>query len=206
MPVLGQPGVFQRAGDAEIDEVGEVVLVEQDVGRFDVAVDQPDLVGGMQRLGDLLDDAHRPRRRQRAVGEHACRSRPSISRMSHVQSAVDLAVVVDRDDVWAVEPCRGVGFAAEPPLKLSSSARCAGNTLIATFGRWRRRGPATPRPCRRGPATRAAGSCPKGVSSTSASRQRRFGKYSKPSQQLTLKRTPALDRVLARRDDRPVAS
>jgi hypothetical protein len=31
---------------------------------------QTDLVGGVQRLGDLLDDAHRPRGIDGAVGEH----------------------------------------------------------------------------------------------------------------------------------------
>ena len=45
-------------------------LVEQNVGRFDVAVHQPDLVGGVQGFGHLLDDAHRPRRLQRPVGQH----------------------------------------------------------------------------------------------------------------------------------------
>ena len=67
---LGHSRFVGGAGDPEINQVGEVVLVEQDVGRFDVAVQQTDLVGGVQGLGDPLDDAHRPRRLQRPVGQH----------------------------------------------------------------------------------------------------------------------------------------
>jgi len=67
---LGQPRFIRSPGDPEIDQVSEVVAIEQDVGRFDVAVHQPDLVGGVQCLGDPLDDAHRPRGLQRPGGQH----------------------------------------------------------------------------------------------------------------------------------------
>ncbi len=53
----GQSGLVGTAGDPEIDQVGEVVLVEQDVGRLDVAVYQTDFVRGVKRFGYLLDDA-----------------------------------------------------------------------------------------------------------------------------------------------------
>jgi hypothetical protein len=36
--------VSSDASDTEVDEVGEVVFGDQDVGRLDVAVHQPDLV------------------------------------------------------------------------------------------------------------------------------------------------------------------
>ena len=58
----GQPGFPGGAGDAEVDEIGEVVFGDQDVGRLHIAVHQPDPVRGVQRRGDLLDDAHRARR------------------------------------------------------------------------------------------------------------------------------------------------
>jgi hypothetical protein len=62
----GQLGLVGGAGDAEVDQVGvvvlvEVVLVEQDVGRLDITVHQPGLVRGMQRSGDPLDDRRGPR-------------------------------------------------------------------------------------------------------------------------------------------------
>ena len=99
LPVLVNRVSLGGAGDPEIDQVGEVVLVEQNVGGFDIAVQQADLVRGMQREGDLFDDAHRPRRLQRPVGQHglqvAALDQPHID----VQAAVDFAVVVNRDDM-----------------------------------------------------------------------------------------------------------
>ena len=62
------------AGDAEVDEVGEVVLRRQHVGRFDVAVHQPYLVGGVQGFGDLFDDVHRAVGWQRSGLSSVCRS------------------------------------------------------------------------------------------------------------------------------------
>src|SRR5882757_7151156 len=41
-----------RGGDAEVDQVGEVVLGDQDVFRFDVAVDDRGAVRGIERGGD----------------------------------------------------------------------------------------------------------------------------------------------------------
>jgi hypothetical protein len=47
-PVLVKLGRLGRNGDPEINEVREVVLGHQDVRRFDVAVHQPDAVGGVE--------------------------------------------------------------------------------------------------------------------------------------------------------------
>lgn len=60
------------AGDAEVDEVGEVVRGDQDVLRFDVAVHDAGGVGGIERGGDLGDDGDRAWRGQRAEAfQHA---------------------------------------------------------------------------------------------------------------------------------------
>jgi hypothetical protein len=61
---VGQFLVGFRTGDAEVDQVGEVVAGDQDVGGFDVAVRHPGGVGGIERRGDLGDDGHRARRGQ----------------------------------------------------------------------------------------------------------------------------------------------
>ena len=45
-----------------LKQVREIVFVEQDVGRFGVAVHQADPVRGLQRFGHLLDDPHCPPR------------------------------------------------------------------------------------------------------------------------------------------------
>ena len=51
-----QSGFLGGARNPKVDEVGEVGFGDQDVGRLDIAVDQPNLVGGMQRRSDLLND------------------------------------------------------------------------------------------------------------------------------------------------------
>ena len=43
-------------GDAEIGQDRPALLVQQDVGRFDVPVDEPLVVGVVQVPGDLGDD------------------------------------------------------------------------------------------------------------------------------------------------------
>ena len=54
-------------GEAEVDQVGEVVPGHQRVGRFDVAVHQSDRMGGLQCVGQLLDDMHGARGGHRPV-------------------------------------------------------------------------------------------------------------------------------------------
>ena len=46
-----------------------VPVIEQNVGRLDIAMHEPDVVRGVQRLGHLLEDAHRPLRGQRPLGQ-----------------------------------------------------------------------------------------------------------------------------------------
>ena len=47
LPVPVHPCLIGATRDAEVDQIGEIVLVNQDVGRFDVAMHQPHLVRGM---------------------------------------------------------------------------------------------------------------------------------------------------------------
>src|SRR5438270_11814802 len=46
--------VVRGLDQAEVGEVGMVALADQDVLRLDVAVDQPCLVGRVERLSDLV--------------------------------------------------------------------------------------------------------------------------------------------------------
>ncbi len=110
----GQSGCVSAAGDAEVNQIREVVLVEQDVGRFHVTVHQSDLVRGVQRLGYLLDDAHRPLRCQRPVGQHLLEIAALNQAHVHIQPPVDLPVVVDRNDVRVVQLCSRIGFPTKP--------------------------------------------------------------------------------------------
>ena len=69
---LGELFVGGGAGDAEVDQIGEVVAGDENVLRFDVAVHHPGGMRGIERRGDLGDDGHRARRGQRAKAfEHA---------------------------------------------------------------------------------------------------------------------------------------
>jgi hypothetical protein len=44
---LGHSRLIHRTGDAEINQISEIVAIEQDLGGFDVAVEQTNLVGSM---------------------------------------------------------------------------------------------------------------------------------------------------------------
>ena len=54
-----EPGVTVRLGDAEIDQIGEVGRGNDDVLGFDIAMDQPLGVRGLERRGDLAVDRDR---------------------------------------------------------------------------------------------------------------------------------------------------
>ena len=105
-------------GDAEVDEVGEVVVGQQNVGRLDVAVHQPCLMRTVQCRRDLLDDVHRAAGVQRPCVQQGLQVHAVDEPHRHVQPAVDLADVVDRHDVGIVQTCRGAGLAAEPLVEL----------------------------------------------------------------------------------------
>ena len=52
-------------GNAKVGQCGLVVLAHKNIGRLDVAVDKALLVGVIECVRYLLDDARRPSRRQR---------------------------------------------------------------------------------------------------------------------------------------------
>ncbi len=113
-----------RAGDAEIGHVDEVTrgragirAGEQDVGRFDVAVNQPSGMRRVQCGGDLGDDVDRSPGGQRS----ACQDGGQVGSFDQahvdVELAVDLAEVVDRDDVRFVQPRGELGLGTETGLE-----------------------------------------------------------------------------------------
>ena len=105
------------ACDTEVDEVSEVVLGDQDVGRFDVAVDQADPVRRVQRQSDLLDDAHRSRRLQRTVLEKSVHIATLDQPHRHVEASVDFAELMYRDHMGLVETGCSLRLAAKPLSK-----------------------------------------------------------------------------------------
>ena len=114
---LRHPRFIDRAGNAEVNQIGEVVGVEQDVGRLDVTVDQADFVGGIQRAGDLLDDPDRACGIQRPVCQYGFQVAALDQAHVHIQLAVDFAVMVDRDDVGVIQTSGSVSLPAESLLE-----------------------------------------------------------------------------------------
>ncbi len=98
---LGRPRVAGGPGDPEVDEIGEVILVEENVGRFHVAVDQAHPVGGIQGLGHTLDDAHRPRGQDDVSWSARRRSVPAPDRliMPGMRTFEDLVAEADSASV-----------------------------------------------------------------------------------------------------------
>ncbi len=91
----------EGARQAEVGQVRDALLVEQDVLRLDVAVDDPRGVRGGQRARDPDADQRHPLRRQRALlGDDGLQRRP-VDEIHHDvgPALVVLADVVDGHDV-----------------------------------------------------------------------------------------------------------
>ena len=101
-------------GQAEVGDLGTTVGGQEDVGRLEVAVDDPLHMGGVDGAGEDADgprglsDVLRP-----AIdvgGETA-----SVDEFEgEVREAADLADVVDLDDVGVLEAGEGLGLLVEP--------------------------------------------------------------------------------------------
>lgn len=102
----GQACAVGRAGNPEVDEVDEVAPAmggDEDVRGFDVPVDQTFVVGSVQGRCDLLGDVDCPYRVERPLrGDEDGQVRADDQRHVDEELAVDLAVVVDGDDVRRV--------------------------------------------------------------------------------------------------------
>ena len=97
---------------------GGLGVGEQDVAGFDVAVHQALAVRRAEGLSDLDDDVHGPSGWGRAVGvEHP--GGVGALDQTHVEigTALDLAVVVDGNDVRVAQPPHQLGLAQEAPVE-----------------------------------------------------------------------------------------
>ena len=109
---FGELFVGGRVGDAEVNEIREVVAGDEDVFWLDVSVHNAAFVGGVKCRGDLSHDRHRPSGRHRPK---ALQHLAQIGAVDHahidVEQPVDLAVVVDRHHVRLLQPACGMRLA-----------------------------------------------------------------------------------------------
>ena len=103
-------GIGEPAAEAEIAKprvqglIRAVIAGDEDVARLDVAMDEPGGVRGIQRAGHLLQDRHRGVRRQVTLAaDHPLQIAAGDVAHGEVEHAVDLAGVIDRDDVGMLE-------------------------------------------------------------------------------------------------------
>ena len=128
LPAADQPGY------TEVDHINEVAQRDQDVRRLDVAVDEVVSVRGIQGLGDLTDEDTCPLRRDRTV---LVEQRADIGAVhqAHVneEPAIDLAEVMNGDDVRIPQPRSDVRFALESLQVLPVTRKASGRSLRATY-------------------------------------------------------------------------
>ena len=110
--------------DAEVHDDGAAVGGQHDVGRLQVAMDDAGLMGGHQTGSDFARnrDGDRQRDGQRAQGR-APRSSPAMNGIVRVLDAVDLAEIVNADDVAMRDLAREQQFALEPRLDVGGGRR-----------------------------------------------------------------------------------
>ena len=92
---IGNPRFASRPRDPEIDQVGEVVLGDQDVGGLDVTVHQTDPMSVAQRRGDLLVDPYRAFRRQRPLSDDGLQVAAGDESHVDIKTTLDFTEIVD---------------------------------------------------------------------------------------------------------------
>ena len=104
----------QQARQAEVGQVGRTVRVDDDVGGLYVTVQDALLVGVGQGIAHRPHDSPDLRQVQRP-GLEDLLQRPAFHVAHHeVRAALELAKVVDRDDVGVFQPGDDLGLALEP--------------------------------------------------------------------------------------------
>jgi hypothetical protein len=92
-----------------------VAVLEEDILRLDISVDEPVTVGVVERVRDFAGDPHRLVDRELMFARHPRAQRLPIDIRHHVeQQPVRLPRVVQREDVRVREVHRDLDLAAEP--------------------------------------------------------------------------------------------
>ena len=97
-------------GEPEIQHLANAACRQEDVSRFQVAVDNSPPVGSIQRVGDFESAAHQFTERKRTPGQAVSQSFALQMLQNEVIHAVLRANVVKLADVGVIERGNGTGF------------------------------------------------------------------------------------------------
>ena len=115
----GQAARSRLLRDAEVREVRVVgALLDEDVARLHVSMDERVCVRGVERAGELLDQEDRPADAERAALEDLLQIGALNEAHGDVEEPVGLPGVVDGDDVRVVDRGRDVRLAHEALAEL----------------------------------------------------------------------------------------
>ena len=82
-PGAGQAGGLARKGDAEVHDVGDAVVIDEDVLRFQVPVDDAAAMRGLEPLEHHLDRLQDAREVGRGFPDHLGVERPALEQLGH---------------------------------------------------------------------------------------------------------------------------
>ena len=113
---FGDRSLGERAGKTEISDKKAPVVVEEEVGRLDVTVDEATSVGVGEPMGGLGTDRGRLLRAEQAAGVQQGPQAPTAEVLEHeIGNAVLVAPVVDVQDVAVVQRRRQSRLGLELP-------------------------------------------------------------------------------------------
>ena len=113
----------QQLCQAEIGQFHTAFLVDEDICRLNVAVDDPFVVGVLERIANLWDDNQRFGGREFGGLFHLAQVHAVHIFHDEIEQAIGFAKLVDGDDVGVVQLGQCAGFAQEPLGKFRVAAQ-----------------------------------------------------------------------------------
>ena len=128
-PVLGDAALAGGARDAEVEELQVAVVLQQDVRRLEVAVDQLSLVDDLERGAQLQRDAQALLVAEGLVLDDLVEGAALEVLHRDVRRALEAVVLEDRRDVRVIELRRVLRLALEPLVGLWVDLRVGAEDL-----------------------------------------------------------------------------